>query len=141
MLLSCFFIQFEFIFSEELAQRLQDEENRAAHQAQEQNERVRGNQSLVPSNNPVQPTASSSSRQVERHESQRNKNVSDECNSVWCVIIKKIIEIVENDIHVCLCIESPFSVYNIVRPSDDIESKTPLTDLQLQAPYFPYRSK
>ena len=85
-----FFIQFEFIFSEELAQRLQDEENRAAHQAQEQNERVRGNQSLVPSNNPVQPTASSSSRQVERHESQRNKNVSDECNSVWCVIIKKI---------------------------------------------------
>ena len=83
-------IQFVSIFSEELAQRLQAEENRAAHQAQEQNERVRGNQSLIPSNNPVQPTASSSSRQVERHESQRNKNVSDEYNSVWYVIMKKI---------------------------------------------------
>ena len=63
-------------YSEELAQRLQAEENRAAHQAQEQNERVRGNQNLLSSVNPGQPIASSSSHQVERHESQRNKNVS-----------------------------------------------------------------
>ena len=100
---------------------------------------------MIPSNNPAQPTASSSSRQVERHESQRNKNVSDEYNSVWYVIMKKIslsiIEKVENDIHFCLCNDYTFSVYNIVRRSDDIESKTALTDLQLQAPYFPYRSK
>ena len=63
-------------FSEELAQRLQAEENRAAHQAQEQNERARANQNLLSQAHQEQQASASSSRQVERHESQRNKNVS-----------------------------------------------------------------
>ena len=63
-------------FSEELAQRLQGEENRAAHQAQEQNERARANQNLLSQAHQEQQAGASSSRQVERHESQRNKNVS-----------------------------------------------------------------
>ena len=67
-----------FTYSEELAQRLQDEENRVAQQVQEeQNGRSRINNQ--PPSSAVEnsmPSTSSSSRQVERHESQRTKNVS-----------------------------------------------------------------
>jgi hypothetical protein len=67
-----------FTYSEELAQRLQEEENRVAQQVQEeQNGRSRINNQ--PPSSAVEnsmPSTSSSSRQVERHESQRTKNVS-----------------------------------------------------------------
>ena len=60
-----------------MAQRLQDEENRAAQQLQEeQNGRNRSNQPLPTAVETNLNAMSSSSRQVERHESQRTKNVS-----------------------------------------------------------------
>ena len=65
-------------YSEELAQRLQEEENLAAQQAQEE-QSGRGRRENQPFPSPVDPhqppPTSSSSRQVERHESQRTKNV------------------------------------------------------------------
>ena len=72
------FVYHFFTYSEELAKRLQDEENRAAQQVQEeQNGRNRRFNQPLPT--AVETNASampSSSRQVERHESQRAKNVS-----------------------------------------------------------------
>ena len=71
-------ITYFFFDSEELAQRLQEEENLAAQHAQEE-QSGRGRRENQPFPSPVDPhqlpPTSSTSRQVERHESQRTKNV------------------------------------------------------------------
>ena len=78
LLLTSAFNILNCIYSEELAQRLQAEEDLAAQQAQEQNTTVRGRRDVRPiphqiASNPL-PSASSS-RQVEGHDPHRSKNV------------------------------------------------------------------